>query len=96
MQYAFGAMSTAAIVPLIDSVGVGWAFTLCEYAAYISEMTTGLSLIRRSHVSGYSRRTFHFTHSTVQPRFVAVKSDKVVGSAECMHFSKLLHASQER
>ncbi|KAJ4393320.1 hypothetical protein N0V93_002528 [Gnomoniopsis smithogilvyi] len=31
MQYAFGAISTAIIVPLIDSVGVGWAFTLWTF-----------------------------------------------------------------
>lgn len=38
VQYAFGAMSTAAIVPLIDSVGVGWAFKLCKYFADISRI----------------------------------------------------------
>lgn len=31
MQYAFGAISSAIIVPLVDSVGVGWAFTLCKF-----------------------------------------------------------------
>lgn len=30
VQYIFGAACTAAVVPLIDAIGVGWAFTLCK------------------------------------------------------------------
>ncbi|CAN8104287.1 unnamed protein product [Discula destructiva] len=31
MQYAFGAISTAVVVPLIDAVGIGWAYTLIMF-----------------------------------------------------------------
>lgn len=31
VQYIFGAACTAAVVPLIDAIGVGWAFTLCKF-----------------------------------------------------------------
>lgn len=30
VQYLFGAGSSAAIVPLIDAIGVGWSFTFCK------------------------------------------------------------------
>lgn len=31
IQYGFGAVSTAAVVPLIDAIGVGLVFTICEF-----------------------------------------------------------------
>ncbi|KAH7161865.1 major facilitator superfamily domain-containing protein [Dactylonectria macrodidyma] len=30
LQYIFGAASTAAIIPLLETVGVGWGFTICK------------------------------------------------------------------
>lgn len=29
VQYMFAAGSSAAVVPLIDAIGVGWTFTIC-------------------------------------------------------------------
>lgn len=40
VQYIFAAAATAAVEPLIDSIGVGWTFTICE-----SEFSGGLSTI---------------------------------------------------
>jgi len=44
VQYIFAAAATAAVEPLISSIGVGWTFTICEISlcflqiiAYISE-----------------------------------------------------------
>lgn len=31
IQYLFGAGSSAAVVPLIDSIGVGLTFTICKF-----------------------------------------------------------------
>ncbi|KAI9367400.1 major facilitator superfamily domain-containing protein [Aspergillus egyptiacus] len=31
LQYAFGASATAAIVPMIDAIGVGWSFTIFSF-----------------------------------------------------------------
>lgn len=31
VQYLFAAGATAAVDPLIKSIGVGWTFTICEY-----------------------------------------------------------------
>ncbi|KAJ5101572.1 hypothetical protein NUU61_003794 [Penicillium alfredii] len=36
VQYVFAAAATAAVVPLIDSIGVGWTFTICVIFAIIS------------------------------------------------------------
>lgn len=30
LQYIFGATSTAAIVPIINAIGIGWSFTICK------------------------------------------------------------------
>lgn len=30
VQYMFAAAATAAVEPLISSIGVGWTFTICE------------------------------------------------------------------
>ena len=30
VQYAFAAGSSAVVVPLIKSIGVGWTFTICK------------------------------------------------------------------
>lgn len=30
VQYMFAAAATAAVEPLIKSIGVGWTFTICE------------------------------------------------------------------
>ena len=30
VQYIFAAGATAAVEPLIDAIGVGWTFTICE------------------------------------------------------------------
>lgn len=30
VQYMFAAAATAAVEPLINSIGVGWTFTICE------------------------------------------------------------------
>lgn len=30
IQYIFGAASSAAVQPLLDSIGVGWTFTICK------------------------------------------------------------------
>lgn len=76
MQYAFGAMSTAAIVPLIDAIGVGWAFTLCRFPPprCSRRRHSELLLIRRSYVPGYFRRPLCPAYSTVQPRFVDLRT----------------------
>ena len=31
VQYIFAAAATAAVEPLINSIGVGWTFTICEF-----------------------------------------------------------------
>lgn len=31
VQYIFAAAATAAVEPLISSIGVGWTFTICEF-----------------------------------------------------------------
>lgn len=31
VQYSFAAGSVGGVVPLINSLGVGWAFTICEH-----------------------------------------------------------------
>lgn len=31
VQYIFAAGATAAVEPLINSIGVGWTFTICEF-----------------------------------------------------------------
>ncbi|KAJ5981163.1 hypothetical protein N7522_013978 [Penicillium canescens] len=35
LQYIFGAAATAAVEPLIKSIGVGWTFTICVFFALI-------------------------------------------------------------
>lgn len=35
VQYIFAAAATAAVEPLIGSIGVGWTFTICKFPAYI-------------------------------------------------------------
>jgi hypothetical protein len=31
VQYSFGAISVGGVVPMIDEIGVGWAFTVSKY-----------------------------------------------------------------
>jgi hypothetical protein len=33
VQYIFGAGSSAAVVPCINAVGVGWTFTICKFGS---------------------------------------------------------------
>ncbi|KAH7185207.1 acyl transferase/acyl hydrolase/lysophospholipase [Fusarium flagelliforme] len=47
VQYSFGAMSVGGVVPMIDSIGVGWAFTKplpFVHQIYVHEFTMHLSL----------------------------------------------------
>lgn len=31
IQYIFGAASSAAVQPLLDSIGIGWTFMICKF-----------------------------------------------------------------
>lgn len=35
VQYIFAAAATAAVEPLISSIGVGWTFTICKIFLYL-------------------------------------------------------------
>jgi hypothetical protein len=35
VQYIFAAAATAAVEPLINSIGVGWTFTICEFELFV-------------------------------------------------------------
>jgi hypothetical protein len=39
LQYIFGATATAAVVPLIDAIGIGWSFTICECCLLLLYLT---------------------------------------------------------
>ncbi|OJJ96046.1 hypothetical protein ASPACDRAFT_35478 [Aspergillus aculeatus ATCC 16872] len=36
LQYVFGATATAAVMPLINAIGIGWSFTICEFRCRLS------------------------------------------------------------
>jgi hypothetical protein len=38
VQYIFAAAATAAVEPLINSIGVGWTFTICEFSVPTADM----------------------------------------------------------
>lgn len=37
IQYVFGAASSAAVQPLLDSIGVGWTFMICTFFQALRE-----------------------------------------------------------
>jgi hypothetical protein len=38
VQNLFAAAATAAVEPLINSIGVGWTFTICEFPVPATDM----------------------------------------------------------
>lgn len=40
VQYIFAAAATAAVEPLISSIGVGWTFTICKFDFFRDYTTT--------------------------------------------------------